>query len=85
MTGSGSGACLPITAVLSLNAAAIWRAFPKDPQTQLRAHLGEPLTDDLLRRCGRVIDDHDLPVSWRPDPASDYAQHTLHPELISTH
>jgi hypothetical protein len=40
------------------------------------------LSDDLLRRCGKVIDERDLPVFWRPDPASDYTQHVLHPDLV---
>ncbi|WP_235659069.1 hypothetical protein [Mycobacteroides abscessus] len=65
-----------------LNVAAIWQSLPQALQTELRRHPGLPLSDDLLRRCGEVIDERDLPVFWRPDPASDYTQHVLHPDLV---
>lgn len=62
--------------------AAVWQALPPALQTELRRRPGQPLSDDLLRRCGEVIDERDLPVFWRPDPASDYTQHVLHPDLV---
>ncbi|MDO3312597.1 MULTISPECIES: hypothetical protein [Mycobacteroides] len=71
-----------------LDPAAVWRALPKTLQAELRSDPKRPLNDDLLRKCGQIIDDRDLPVFWRPDPDSAYAQHCLHPALaayISTH
>ncbi|AMW19354.1 MULTISPECIES: hypothetical protein [Mycobacteroides] len=65
-----------------LGAAAVWKAIPQELQTELRRRLGQPLSDDLLRRCGEVIGERDLPVFWRPDPASDYTRHVLHPDLV---
>ncbi|WP_078309249.1 MULTISPECIES: hypothetical protein [unclassified Mycobacterium] len=71
-----------------LDPAAVWRAMPKTLQAELRRHPEQPLSDDLLRHCGQVVDDHDLPVFWRPDPHSSYTEHRLHPalaEYIGTH
>ncbi|MDM2419344.1 hypothetical protein PP577_17100 [Mycobacteroides abscessus] len=65
-----------------LNPAAIWQSLPRELRTELRRRPGRPLSDDLLRRCGQVIDEHDLPVFWRPDPDSDYTQHVLHPDFV---
>lgn len=66
----------------------MWRALPTNLQAQLRGDPHQLLSDDLLRRCGQVADDHDVPVFWRPDPDSAYTQHRLHPalaEYIGTH
>lgn len=64
-----------------LDLAAVWRALPKGLQAELRADPDQLLSDDLLRRFGQIVDDHDLPVFWRPDPDSAYTQHRLHPAL----
>lgn len=77
-----------MTEVTELDAPAVWRALPKNLQAELRSAADQPLSDDLLRRCGQAVDDHDLPVFWRPDPDSSYTQHRLHPalaEYIGTH
>ncbi|RIS81284.1 hypothetical protein [Mycobacteroides abscessus] len=65
-----------------LDPAAVWRALPKALQAELRSAADQPLSDDLLRRVGQIVDDHDLPVFWRPDPDSAYTQHHLHPALV---
>ncbi|WP_237082086.1 hypothetical protein [Mycobacteroides abscessus] len=65
-----------------LDPATIWQSLPKELQAELRGRPGKPLSDDLLCRCGLVVDERNLPVFWRPDPASDYTQHILHPDLV---
>ncbi|RIS84278.1 hypothetical protein [Mycobacteroides abscessus] len=64
-----------------LDPAAVWRALPKTLQAELRADPNQPLSDDLLRRFGQIVDDKDLAVFWRPDPDSAYARHRLHTAL----
>ncbi|WP_236741496.1 hypothetical protein [Mycobacteroides abscessus] len=66
-----------------LDAAAVWRALPKALQAELRSAADQPLSDDLLRRFGQIVDDHDLPVFWRGDPDSSYTQHRLLPALVA--
>ncbi|MBV0918232.1 hypothetical protein KC238_13325 [Mycobacteroides chelonae] len=66
----------------------MWRALPKTLQAELRRAPQQPLSDDLLRRFGQIVDDRDLPVFWRPDPDSAYTRYRLHPalaEYIGTH
>lgn len=72
-----------MTKVTELDPAALWRALPKNLQAELRAAYDQPLSDELLRRCAQVVDDHDLPVFWRPDPHSSYTEHRLHPALVT--
>ncbi|TDZ80121.1 hypothetical protein DE4585_03872 [Mycobacteroides salmoniphilum] len=72
----------------AIDPAAIWRALPKDLQTDLRKHKDETLSDDLLRRCGHAVDERDVPVFWRPDPDTAFTRHRLHPDLaryLATH
>ncbi|MDO2961037.1 hypothetical protein P5V95_15870 [Mycobacteroides abscessus subsp. abscessus] len=62
-----------------LDPAAVWRALPTNLQAQLRGDPHQLLSDDLLRRCGQVADDHDLPALWRPDP-----DNRLHPAPLAS-
>ncbi|GLE55936.1 hypothetical protein BKG69_06490 [Mycobacteroides chelonae] len=66
-----------------LDPAAAWRALPKNLQTELRADPTQPLSDDLLRRFGQIVDDHDLPVYWRPDPESAYSARGIHRHTLT--
>lgn len=77
-----------VSKMSELDPAAVWRALPKALQAELRSAADQPLSDDLLRRFGQIVDDHDLPVFWRADPDSAYTRHRLHAalaEYISTH
>lgn len=66
----------------AIDSGALWRALPKELQTDLREHGDRPLSDDLLRRCGLVVDERDIPVFWRPDPDTAFTCHRLHPDLV---
>ncbi|MGV0585659.1 hypothetical protein ABQE45_18120 [Mycobacteroides chelonae] len=65
-----------------LDPATIWRALPEALKKALRQHGSDPLSDALLRQCSQAVEEHDTPVFWRPDPATDFTQYRLHPLLI---
>ncbi len=65
-----------------LNPEAIWKALPKELTSALSRRATEPLNDELLLKCHRAAEENDLPIFWRPDPASGFGQHRLHPDLV---
>lgn len=69
------------TARITIDSASIWQQLPLSLKTKLQGLYNGILDDNLLTDCIRAVDQHDIPVFWRPSPET-FTQHRLHSDFL---